>query len=295
MSLDEERAASPSGPEVEGGQPEARQRLTGQSLSYAGLLECLYDATLITDRSGRILDSNRQAQKMTQYSRAELENMVLGDVMADADAGLMTAIETHWETGWFTVLECQCRRRDGTEFPAEIAAGCLRWEDGYGWCFTLRNITRRKQAEEAIRKEVELQLQRARAQSEFAGQLHIVSVADLVQMIDSSGKSGCLEITRSGDGASATLSFDAGRIVQAVCGACRGAEAFYAALALGGDAFRFQPAAAPTPADPDLPPSTMNLLLEGMRRLPRGGGLLCRLGPGWRRVPVSAGRGAVAR
>ncbi len=272
MSTGEMSSPSPSGPEADDSRPTVRQRLTGHSLSYAGLLESLYDATLITDRAGRILDSNRQAQKMTHYTRAELENMVLGDVMADADARLMTTIDAHWETGWFTVLECRCRRWDGSEFPAEIAAGCLRWNDGRGWCFTLRNITRRKQAEEAIRKEVELQLQRARGQNEFAGQLHIVSVADIVQMIDSSGKSGRLEITRSGDGATATLSFDTGRIVQAACGACRGAEAFYAALALGGDAFRFQPAVAPSPADPDLPPSTMNLLLEGMRRLDEAGG-----------------------
>jgi len=246
--------------------PAVRLRSKNNGLSLAALLESLYDAILITNRAGGILEANRRAQELTQYARAELERLRLGDLVAGVDANLLAAIEQHWAAGRFTVIEGRCRRKDGSVFPAEIAAGGLHGPAGSGWCFSLRNITRRKQAEESIRKEAEQQLLRAREQNEFEGQLNILSLSDIIQLIDSAGKSGLLELTRAADGAAAVMAFEAGRVIHAACGGQTGAEAFYAALALGGNAFRFRQAAAPPP-DPGLTESTMSLLLEGMRRL----------------------------
>jgi signal transduction histidine kinase len=55
-----------------------------------------------------------------------------------------------------SVLELMARRKDGTEFPIEIAVSSIR-RDGDWWAVAvIRDITKRKQAEEALRREQRL-------------------------------------------------------------------------------------------------------------------------------------------
>ncbi|MCX6996323.1 MAG: PAS domain-containing protein [Kiritimatiellaeota bacterium] len=382
-----ESAAAEDGAEwgpmkIKGLNSQDRQRWPG--LSGAALLEALPDAVLLADAEGRILDGNRRALELTQFTRAELQGLTLSAVVLNLPAPLPT-LPPEEDGGRGTVLETGCRRKDRSILAAEVAVSGIGLAAGRGWCLSLRalaprtaaqeclraelsalqrsacglalvdlhsriqyanpafarlwGVTRiedllgksadevwgaattrrwlacvqarqrwvgelaltrkngqplhvettaepqldeqdhllgmvlsfiavpqRKLALEAIHKEAEQQLRPAREQQDFAGQLHIISIPDLVQLIESAGKSGQLEILRSADGRAAALTFQAGQLIRAVCGDRQGAEAFYDALGFGGDAFHFRPDVAAEP-DPAITQSTMSLLLEGLRRL----------------------------
>ena len=128
------------------------------------------------------------------------------------------------------------------------------------------DITQHKVAEEKIRREVEAQLQRAREQRDFSGQLNIIALPELIQFIDSSGKTGRLDLLLTDTGALATLDFEAGRVVFAACGDLRGDTAVFEVLRLGGRSFTFRQDVA-LEQDTTLTQPTMSLLLEGLRHL----------------------------
>jgi hypothetical protein len=97
------------------------------------------------------------------------------------------------------------------------------------------------------------------------GTLSELALSDLIEVISLGSKSGRLQIT-GGDGeAAATLSFKAGRLINASAGALRGERAFYAVLALREGSFFFDTEADPGEETLDLP--TGSLLMEGMRRV----------------------------
>jgi len=109
-------------------------------------------------------------------------------------------------------------------------------------------------------------LQRAREQRDFSGQLNIIALPELIQFIDSSGKTGRLDILLADTGALATLDFEGGRIVFAACGELRGEAAVFEVLRLGGRSFTFRQDVV-LGQDTTLTQPTMSLLLEGLRHL----------------------------
>jgi PAS domain S-box-containing protein len=228
------------------------------------ILESLYDAVILADAKGAVRECNGRALDLLGYTRAELCQMDMVRLVSGITAELLRTIEQQLKVGRFTVLEGRCIRKNGSMFPAEIAVGAISFPDGGGFCFSLRNITQRRLTEEKIRREIEAQLQRARQQKDFSGQLNIIGLPELIQFIDSSGKSGRLEVHRSSDGAVATLGFEAGQIVTAACGAERGPAAVFAVLRFAGDSFSFHQDAV-LEKDPAITATTMGLLLEGLR------------------------------
>lgn len=230
------------------------------------ILESLYDAVILADAQGLVRECNGRALDLLGYSRTELCQMDMARLVSGVTRELLGTIAQQLKVGRFTVLEGRCTRKNGSMFPAEIAVGAISFSEGSGFCFSLRNITQRRLTEEKIRREIEAQLQRARQQKDFSGQLNIIGLPELIQFIDSSGKTGRLEVQRSGDGTVATLGFEGGQIVSAACGTERGAAAVFAVLRFAGDSFSFHQDAV-LEKDPTITATTMGLLLEGLRHV----------------------------
>jgi PAS domain S-box-containing protein len=109
------------------------------------------DAFFLFDDHAAILDVNRQACESLGYSREEL----IGKHPSDFDVGLDEAsIERLRQRmlGAETVtFETRHKRKDGTSFPVEVRGGQFQ-QGGRRYLSLARDITERKQAEEALRR-----------------------------------------------------------------------------------------------------------------------------------------------
>ena len=127
-----------------------RERLLAQlqaaEAHYRGLFESAADAILVADGEGRYLDANPAAGDLLGYSRDELLQLRVADVVA---AGLeWTEAEYarflrdgHWQG------ELEVRRQDGTLVPVEARATTLELPTGTLYRSTLRDISERRALE----------------------------------------------------------------------------------------------------------------------------------------------------
>ncbi len=122
---------------------------------YEKLLESVYDAVLITDLRGRTLDFNERAMEFFHVTDEELTGRSVLDMISGADESLLNTIRRNLEAHKFTVIEANCTRSDGTTFPAEIAVNRVDLDSGGQLCIFIRNITVRKQAQQALENAIE--------------------------------------------------------------------------------------------------------------------------------------------
>ncbi|MGQ9662634.1 MAG: ATP-binding protein [Kiritimatiellia bacterium] len=141
---------------------EARSR----SPEYDQLLESIYDAVLIADATGRIIDANRRAVDFFLRDVESLRGLSVIDLISGADASLLTTVLKNLASYRFTMIEGYCRRQDGSLFPAEIAVDKLALAGAERLCFFVRDVSVRKKAQDDLEKAVKRleELDRARAQ-----------------------------------------------------------------------------------------------------------------------------------
>ncbi|MBN1670353.1 MAG: PAS domain-containing protein [Kiritimatiellae bacterium] len=353
---------------------------------YRELLDNIYDAVLVTDFEGRIVDANPRAEEFFLQRKIALRKLRIRDIVSGVTESLLGTIRQNIINRKFTLLEGHCLRKDGTTFPAEITISLIHWTKSGQLCFFVRNIARRKKAEdrlraqnsalqnsanavaicamdatltfanlaflqlwgygnqgevigrdirlflgeedqlseiiqqlrdgkpwtgemvaaraqgeafyvqlsaapnrgadekvigmvfsfvditerrkseEALRKESQEMLERARSQKDFSGLLNIISISDVIQLINATRKSGRLEIRKFPFRLVSTLTFADGEIIEASCGGKTGAEAVYDTLRARGEEFNFEEGTPSRPKHP-IKEKTMAMLMEGCRLL----------------------------
>jgi PAS domain S-box-containing protein len=119
---------------------------------YHELLQSIYDAALICDLEGNIVDANARAIEFLLYGRTELVDMTVFNVISGADESLIHTLCDNLEDERYTLIQAYCRRKNATLFPAEIAVNKLNLGEMH-LCFFLRDITWRRQAEAMLRTE----------------------------------------------------------------------------------------------------------------------------------------------
>ncbi|MCK5850939.1 MAG: PAS domain S-box protein [Kiritimatiellae bacterium] len=119
---------------------------------YQSLLQSLYDAVIISNVDGMIVDANARATDFLLYAEDDMRSMNISEVIAGANESLMAQLCENLDDERFTLIEAYCTRSDGTFFPAEIAVNRLNVQ-GLHLCFFVRDITHRKQAEQMLMTE----------------------------------------------------------------------------------------------------------------------------------------------
>jgi PAS domain S-box-containing protein len=138
------------------GEVKARQQvetaLRESERHYRAIFEHSLEAIIFSAPDGRIFDANPAACQMLGRTVEELRALGRAAVADESDPRLRLALDERWQTGKYAG-EVAFLRRDGTPFPAEIISTLLAGPDGQPRATVfVRDITQRKQAEEALRQ-----------------------------------------------------------------------------------------------------------------------------------------------
>lgn len=133
-------------------QKPASQTAEGDQSHYEQLLQGIYDALIITDFDGNILETNLRASELLRYEGREFRQMSVLDLIAGATPHLIQTLGEYLPQERFALIQAFCARKDQTQFPSEISVNLLVFDE-LRMCFLLRDVTVRKQAEDALRSE----------------------------------------------------------------------------------------------------------------------------------------------
>ncbi len=119
---------------------------------YGKILATSPDAIMLYDAKSReILDANGAAVKLYGYGREEFLKIKYTDITAEIEASDNSIKELLSEKIKKIPLRYH-KKKDGTIFPVEISGSVFKLKGGNVICGIIRDITERKQAEEALRE-----------------------------------------------------------------------------------------------------------------------------------------------
>ena len=121
---------------------------------YRTLFEQANDAILLTTESDEIIDVNRRGCELWGYSRQELLTMKVSDLQPSEALGLVgNIIKQELEQYGGTPFETVDMHRDGRRIPVEVSVSMVTGQEDRRLALCIvRDISERKQAEEALRQ-----------------------------------------------------------------------------------------------------------------------------------------------
>jgi PAS domain S-box-containing protein len=139
---------------------------------FSRLVMAAPDAMVILDSGGRIVLVNEQTERLFGYPAAELAGQLVEMLVPHQLRG----VHVHHRDDYFaepqirrmgTGLELSGLRRDGTEFPIEISLSPLDTDEGTMASAAIRDISERREAEQALASARDEALAAAQIKSQF--------------------------------------------------------------------------------------------------------------------------------
>ncbi len=150
---------------------ERTAQLQAQSRRNDVILQTAIDGFFVADTDGTILESNPAFCRLLGYSRAELLQMAAAWLDADEDAA---GIRRHFDDvvrKGYDRFETRRRRKDGSMVDVEVSANTVEF-DGRPLIFAfVRDISERKNAEQALRAAKDEAERANRAKSDFLSRM----------------------------------------------------------------------------------------------------------------------------
>jgi PAS domain S-box-containing protein len=112
---------------------------------FQQLLDGQYDAVLITDLKGHIVNTNRRMQEFFGYAADESWDLPIGRLVPGITQTMILQILRGLAQERYVLIEGRCIRKDEHSFPAEIAISQIALATDGNLLFSVRNIERRQQ------------------------------------------------------------------------------------------------------------------------------------------------------
>jgi PAS domain S-box-containing protein len=124
---------------------------------FEKLFEFSPDAIVVTDRDGKIIEVNAQVERFFGYKRSELMGQPIEILIPERFREVHPAQRGSYGNRprvrtMGAGLELYGRCRDGSEFPVDIMLGPVETESGHVVLSVIRDLTEKKEAEEALRR-----------------------------------------------------------------------------------------------------------------------------------------------
>lgn len=119
------------------------------------ILKYANDIIFLTDRNNVIIEANDKALESYQYERSEFIGMSLNRIISPVESQIVIENRKILDIKGSGTFETIHIRRDSTDFPVEISARMVEIEGVKYYQSICRDITERKQAEEALRESEE--------------------------------------------------------------------------------------------------------------------------------------------
>ena len=131
---------------------QARRKIRASEKKYSHLFSTISDAIMLFDPETRkISDVNDAALDLYGYSREEFSTLTQTDITAEPDESDRTIKQTI--AGEIDRVPLRYhKKKNGTIFPVEISSSIMKLGEETVLCGVIRDITERKQAEEALIK-----------------------------------------------------------------------------------------------------------------------------------------------
>ncbi len=133
----------------------AEEALRASEVKFRQFIESAPLACVISDRSGKIVLVNKEAEKLFGYEREELIGQMIEGLVPDTfrpDHNEQRHASTITEKRRMEAVEVAGRRKDGREFPAEIQLSFVDMDSAPLVMSFVIDITERKQAEVALKQ-----------------------------------------------------------------------------------------------------------------------------------------------
>ena len=136
---------------------ETENELLYSKLQFLAVVDSANDAIVSAGQEGTIIFWNKRAEEIFGYTREEAVGQSLTILMperhrASHERGLQRFLETGQERAIGSVLELEGTRKDGSEFPLSLSISSWKTEEGTFFGAIMRDITDRKQSEQALQQ-----------------------------------------------------------------------------------------------------------------------------------------------
>ncbi|MBL7077701.1 MAG: PAS domain S-box protein [Kiritimatiellae bacterium] len=163
--------------------PATRPHVDPGNTNYAALLQSIYDGVVIATPNGRIVEYNARAMELLGCGRDYLDGSDIMKLISGADTALWEALRKNVEDRRYTLIEARVNRCDGSSFPAEIAVNWMKRNESGLLCFFIRDISVRKQAQEALEDAVKRLEEHDRSRMQFVSNVSHELRTPLTSMI----------------------------------------------------------------------------------------------------------------
>ncbi len=129
---------------------------------FRQFLAGMYDAVVITDPNGHILEINPRAEEHFGYAQEEVLDKPISTYIPGLSPEIVQRIRKGLEDDRHMMIDANGRNKDGSKFACEVTVSIIDLKDPGDLVFTVRNVERRRRVREMLRaKENAFQISQA--------------------------------------------------------------------------------------------------------------------------------------